>query len=184
MLKQLLFSFTVVILGLALTPAVAVSAPITWTIQDGQLDAGYGGITGSIYGSFDFDSDFDAFSNINITVEELGNQTNFSDFDLDPFTGFPQFALISGYDGGAGGPFTGAPILLLQFDNDLLAGNSPVGIESFSFFGECLNDICHEASGAYNVSGSVVSSVPLPAAAWLFGSAMLGLIGVARRRKV
>lgn len=29
-----------------------------------------------------------------------------------------------------------------------------------------------------------VSEVPLPAAAWLFGSAMLGLIGVGRRRKL
>jgi len=27
-----------------------------------------------------------------------------------------------------------------------------------------------------------VSSVPVPAAAWLFGSGLLGLIGVARRR--
>ncbi len=29
-----------------------------------------------------------------------------------------------------------------------------------------------------------VSSVPLPAAAWLFGSGLLGLIGVAKRKKV
>jgi hypothetical protein len=29
-----------------------------------------------------------------------------------------------------------------------------------------------------------VSSVPVPAAVWLFGSALLGLAGVARRKKV
>lgn len=34
------------------------------------------------------------------------------------------------------------------------------------------------------ISNSVVSAVPLPAAAWLFGSALLGLVTVARRRKV
>jgi hypothetical protein len=28
-----------------------------------------------------------------------------------------------------------------------------------------------------------VSTVPVPAAVWLFGSAMLGLMGVARRKK-
>lgn len=31
---------------------------------------------------------------------------------------------------------------------------------------------------------AVLSSVPLPAAVWLFGSGLLGLIGIARRRKV
>jgi hypothetical protein len=31
--------------------------------------------------------------------------------------------------------------------------------------------------------GDVISAVPLPAAAWLFGSGLLGLTGIARRRK-
>ena len=31
--------------------------------------------------------------------------------------------------------------------------------------------------------GDVVSSVPVPAAVWLFGSGLLGLIGMARRKK-
>jgi hypothetical protein len=33
-----------------------------------------------------------------------------------------------------------------------------------------------------NTAGTAVTSVPLPAAAWLFGSGLLGLIGVTRRR--
>ena len=38
--------------------------------------------------------------------------------------------------------------------------------------------------GAVGSAGSyLVRAVPLPAAAWLFGSGLLGLIGVARRRK-
>jgi hypothetical protein len=37
---------------------------------------------------------------------------------------------------------------------------------------------------AYNLHlAGTVSSVPVPAAAWLFGSGLLGLIGVARRKK-
>ncbi|MBZ0071643.1 MAG: VPLPA-CTERM sorting domain-containing protein [Thiohalobacteraceae bacterium] len=32
--------------------------------------------------------------------------------------------------------------------------------------------------------GSAVSAVPVPAAVWLFGSGLLGLVGVARKRKV
>jgi hypothetical protein len=38
----------------------------------------------------------------------------------------------------------------------------------------CANDV---------IEGSV-STVPVPAAAWLFGSGLLGLVGVARRKKV
>mgnify|MGYP001144910960 CR=1 FL=1 len=32
-------------------------------------------------------------------------------------------------------------------------------------------------------SGGMISPVPLPAAAWLFGSGLLGLVGMARRKK-
>jgi len=41
-----------------------------------------------------------------------------------------------------------------------------------------------DVSGTDFVRLSVVSSVPVPAAVWLFGSGLLGLIGVARRKQV
>ena len=34
-----------------------------------------------------------------------------------------------------------------------------------------------------NLSFAEVSAIPVPAAVWLFGSGLLGLVGVARRRK-
>jgi hypothetical protein len=40
------------------------------------------------------------------------------------------------------------------------------------------------ATSAYFAGSIPVSQVPVPAAAWLFGSGLLGLIGVARRRRV
>jgi hypothetical protein len=39
-----------------------------------------------------------------------------------------------------------------------------------------------DASGNLTIAGNVTSPVPLPAAVWLFGSGLLGLFGVSRRR--
>jgi hypothetical protein len=36
--------------------------------------------------------------------------------------------------------------------------------------------------GKYKTTGLAVTSVPVPATAWLFGSGLLGLVGVARRK--
>ena len=47
-----------------------------------------------------------------------------------------------------------------------------------SFFGEA------GASTSYVMYGIEISQVPLPAAVWLFGSGLLGLIGIARRKAV
>jgi hypothetical protein len=41
----------------------------------------------------------------------------------------------------------------------------------------------HGTSFQWDISGSVVSAVPVPGAVWLFGSAMAGLIGVNRRKQ-
>ncbi|MGD2055750.1 MAG: VPLPA-CTERM sorting domain-containing protein [Gammaproteobacteria bacterium] len=47
-------------------------------------------------------------------------------------------------------------------------------------------DFCTENESAYiNLdTGLAVTTVPLPGAAWLFGSGLLGLTGIARRKKV
>ncbi len=37
--------------------------------------------------------------------------------------------------------------------------------------------------GGYNANFNFTSAVPVPAAVWLFGSGLLGLVGVARRKK-
>ena len=60
--------------------------------------------------------------------------------------------------------------LLTMFDNDF-----PVG----SWFSTSGNPIAMNYTG----SSVIVSAVPVPAAAWLFGSGLLGLVGMARRKE-
>ncbi len=45
------------------------------------------------------------------------------------------------------------------------------------------NDLrIHDAIGYHEYTGFVISQVPVPAAVWLFGSGLIGLIGMARRK--
>jgi hypothetical protein len=54
------------------------------------------------------------------------------------------------------------------------------GIVSVGSGGPFIGDATYYQSGTYLARPS---AVPLPAAAWLFGSALFGLVGVARRKK-
>jgi hypothetical protein len=53
-----------------------------------------------------------------------------------------------------------------------------VGVSDFGEF--TLNPAI---GGGYEGNFTIVSAVPVPAAAWLFGSGLIGLIGIARRKK-
>jgi hypothetical protein len=71
--------------------------------------------------------------------------------------------------GGALNPSVGNVVINAGQAADLLAGLWYVNIHSTTFAGG-------EIRGQVNV-------VPIPAAAWLFGSALVGLVGVGRRKK-
>lgn len=68
----------------------------------------------------------------------------------------------------------------LTFEHDLITG------DDFTLDITATSTV-YSGGGAYNwlPGGSVtlISSVPVPAALWLFGSGLIGLIGVARRKK-
>ena len=49
--------------------------------------------------------------------------------------------------------------------------------------GKWRDDDCHRCTKGAYFGGGEPAPVPLPAAAWLFGSGLLGLIGVARRKR-
>jgi len=62
--------------------------------------------------------------------------------------------------------------------------NDPFGRAwSFSVGGYQQTDIKNRYNLVWAVQSGDVSAVPVPAAVWLFGSGLLGLVGVARRKK-
>lgn len=65
---------------------------------------------------------------------------------------------------------------------NLAIGLGPLGNWQLGDFSELASGDVSYISGSVIVAGA--GAVPVPAAVWLFGSGFLGLIGVARRRKV
>jgi hypothetical protein len=100
------------------------------------------------------------------------------DGNVDFASGFMEFFAPDPYVPYGGG---GAPLLLhtLEFWNVLPGGVSPDPIRFTN----------NQSTGYHNfIPGNLVisevSAVPVPAAVWLFGTALVGFIGISRKTKV
>jgi hypothetical protein len=69
---------------------------------------------------------------------------------------------------------------LFDFNYQAISGINSAPADFDSFFTSFLSDVY--LSGTWNTTVQT-SPVPVPAAVWLFGSGLLGLMGIARRRK-
>jgi len=78
-------------------------------------------------------------------------------------------------------PNGGSAILLREAGNSGFFGILSTDGDSIQHLQELGAEIWNGSSTLDNVT--IVSAVPVPAAAWLFGSGLVGLVGVARRRK-
>jgi hypothetical protein len=85
-------------------------------------------------------------------------------------------------------PFNEGTVLSISDSNTDIVSISriPDGFDSnvneVDFKLGCITPGSANIAGSGNCSVSAVSAVPLPAAAWLFGSGLIGLVGFARRR--
>ena len=85
-------------------------------------------------------------------------------------------------------PFTEGSLITLSDNNtDMLSiGRIISGMDSnnnaLDFELGCITPGTANIAGSGDCSSSTVSAVPVPAAAWLFGSGLIGMVGMARRK--
>lgn len=127
---------------------------------------------------------------------------NFTATDFTPAAGIFPLAVpsdngttvtgIGGYNAGAGDAGGNYLLGTLAFTADALGTSiftlfeDPGLFFSFGFGTQCFSgNACADNTtlGALGVGSATVSVVPLPAAVWLFGSALIGLVGLSRRQK-
>ena len=125
----------------------------------------------------------------------LGGETVDIQFDLKGSAGaggvfFVEF--FNELDGGGVGPGSGILAVIANptadwttYNYSTVADASATGGITLQFNSTCGADAnCFADFSIDNVSISAdVNAVPVPAAVWLFGSGLLGLVGVARRKK-
>lgn len=157
--------------GVALNDGTVVAFQATFDTLGGEQHGIFTAHDGDVTPITDSSGLFDGF--LNPTVNDLG-----------------EIAFSASFDAGGGGIFTGAdPVLDKVIEiGDTLDGLIVTGIS----FGEIggnhgLNNAGQLAFWARLSDGNVglylASPVPLPPAFWLFGSGLIGLIGISRRRK-
>ena len=163
----------------------ANATPVSWELQNWLFDDG-----GSASGSFVFDADTNAFSSISITTTAGTKQSGASYGVPNPVSpGGGSFGL--GLVAALSADLTGTPVLYAELLQDLTNSGGVIGVDlvGFSLESICAIPNCNliTLGGERRfLTGSVasVSPVPVPAAVWLFGTALLGFVGMSRRRKV
>ena len=168
-------------LTLLLTANAALAAPVDWTLNGWSLDGG-----DTVTGSFVFDSDLGTFSNVNVSSTLGPESYSFIGLGADATT-------LEFVTGDPGGDLSGTSVVLASIGGGGMtnAGGGPLsvltqgGTNPLSSQSTCDNADCTIVSSPrFLTSGNITGTpvVPIPAAAWLFGSALIGL-GVIKRKK-
>jgi hypothetical protein len=166
--------------GLFLSVACATStqaALVTWTLEDVTYEDGT-----EVAGTFDYDAATNVYSNWNLQTQ-AGFITGFNynpenSTDYDSYSKHLEIHTIYGY------PELERNILL-HFESSLTNAGGIVEVSVTSPYCYPTSGSCEVDWFAYEgrrVTGGRVTAVPVPAAVWLFGSALAGL-GWFRRRQ-
>jgi hypothetical protein len=162
---------SILLLVTLLVSLTANAAPVTWTVNSLMFDDGG---TGS--GTFSYDADTNTYSNIDI-LTTAGTAS----------TGAPYMSVIDFAPNDADYltvmvvPLAGTHSLELSFAASLTNAGGIIAIEGV---GEslCGQECMYPAVRLRDITSGQISAVPVPAAVWLFGSALAGL-GWLRRKQ-
>ena len=187
---------------LLICPSLAFATTIDWTLDATTLliPADSGLQPASVTGTFTYDNILHEYSNVNLkytgdllidfTATTVWDGTSLDVFVLGPEMGDhnikPSFLLhfASSLDLASAGD-TIAVCGGVGTINDLRPGcgdrhSNVSGITDLA----SLEDQLEYFIGTGTITSESAPAVPIPATVWLFGSGLLGLIGVARRKKV
>jgi hypothetical protein len=163
---------------LLLVVGSAQAAPLTWTLNNVTLRSDLTGENGTLTGSFDYDADTNTYSNLAIDsyewlddLDDAEFRAVYNDHEEQADYGSP----VSLWGKAQLNDFESSELNLF-FDAALTGAGGQVGISQTSY------QIGYIEYRAWANVGGTVSAVPIPAAVWLFGSALGGL-GWMRRRK-
>lgn len=145
------------------------------TINSGGLTGGLSSLPNTVKAAFALDGHLGS-ANLNLGLSDLAAfSLNFGDFNYD-LAGLDSFSLITDATGAVttlsytGNERSDSGIIILNNAFSLtIQGDDDGTGNAFEYF--------------YSESAQSISAVPVPAAVWLFGSGLLGLIGIARRKK-
>ena len=160
----------------------ANAAVVHWTPTDGDVNFSFTLATGSSLAIFDLD-DFDGTKSDPLLVGN-GLNTAVDTIDIVPDAIGPDYTATSVVSSGS--------ITLLNDNEFVVATKDTSGtwLEPIDWYVAAPNTNIYNiifANGAVlqidAVASNPPSEIPVPAAVWLFGSGLLGLVGVARRKK-
>lgn len=178
----------------ALAVAASASQATVYDVTVGVTGTISGSLTGTVSGTATgtFDSATNALvfnGDLGLSVPSITDLTVGTSWAANGLTGNQTYTSChfnsGAFDLCAGVPSINLPPLTLNTPIDMgLTSNSVVdgnGVMTAAYvFGSGTSGANLDVT--YNVTGTPVSSVPVPAAAWLFGSALVGLCGVGRKR--
>lgn len=205
-MKRFLISALLLILAAPTVQALTITPDTVFTVRDDrpvdgipdESSVGSGGFTGFVTTEDFVDETFIEFA---VGSKNVTNATFILEMLLQDNIGINKTVDISSYNNGigsvqvglfgTGGYITTVPVTgfftlnIINLDVSALY-NSAVAA-SDDFLGFRLHDVVaidgSSVQAFYNDSSLMLSEVPLPAAIWLFGAALIGLAGISKRKK-